>query len=184
MRDVELSGPVAKRWWRGADVVHARLPGSAEERHRSLGRSDRRRHHQPPAGRGDTAQDREAGGRGPSGGQRRTRDQQSAGVRHQPAVPAAHATGRWTTRARWNTSTTAQAELARVAHITQQTLRFYRQTASRSEISNIPEILHSIVQLYQIADHRQPTSRSEHKFRGTPHLALLWSASCGSCLPT
>ena len=42
----------------------------------------------------------------------------------------------------------AQAELARVAHITQQTLRFYRQSVSRS-LTNLPEVLDQIVQLYQ-----------------------------------
>jgi signal transduction histidine kinase len=43
---------------------------------------------------------------------------------------------------------TAQAELARVAEITQQTLRFYRQSVSRSN-TNIAEIMNSIVTLYQ-----------------------------------
>ncbi len=62
----------------------------------------------------------------------------------------------------------AQAELARVAHITQQTLRFYRQTASRSD-TNIPEVLLSILQLYgmRISAAR---IRVEQKFRGVPHL--------------
>jgi signal transduction histidine kinase len=44
--------------------------------------------------------------------------------------------------------TTAQAELARVSEITQQTLRFYRQSVSRSN-TNIAEIMNSIVTLYQ-----------------------------------
>lgn len=63
---------------------------------------------------------------------------------------------------------TAQAELARVGHITQQTLRFYRQNASRS-MTNIPEVLQSIVQLYQM---RITAARIqvEQEFRGTPHL--------------
>jgi signal transduction histidine kinase len=43
---------------------------------------------------------------------------------------------------------TAQAELARVAEITQQTLRFYRQSVSRSN-TNIAEIMDSIVTLYR-----------------------------------
>jgi signal transduction histidine kinase len=43
---------------------------------------------------------------------------------------------------------TAQNELARVAEITQQTLRFYRQSVSRS-MTNIAEIMDSIVTLYQ-----------------------------------
>ncbi len=43
---------------------------------------------------------------------------------------------------------TAQAELARVAEITQQTLRFYRQSVSRS-VTNLAEIMDSIVTLYQ-----------------------------------
>ena len=62
----------------------------------------------------------------------------------------------------------AQAELARVAHITQQTLRFYRQTASRSD-TNVPEVLRSIVQLYQL---RMTAAHVyvEEKFRGTPNL--------------
>lgn len=62
----------------------------------------------------------------------------------------------------------AQAELARVAHITQQTLRFYRQTASRTE-TDIPEILESIVQLYRMridAAH----IRVQQRFRDTPPL--------------
>ena len=62
----------------------------------------------------------------------------------------------------------AQAELARVAHITQQTLRFYRQTASRSN-TNIPEVLISILQLYGM---RISAARIEveQRFQGTPHL--------------
>ena len=62
----------------------------------------------------------------------------------------------------------AQAELARVAHITQQTLRFYRQTASRCD-TNVPEVLQSIVQLYQM---RLSAAHIEvkQKYRGTPHL--------------
>ena len=43
---------------------------------------------------------------------------------------------------------TAQAELARVAEITQQTLRFYRQSVSRSR-TDLAEVLSSIVALYQ-----------------------------------
>ncbi len=42
----------------------------------------------------------------------------------------------------------AQAELARVAEITQQTLRFYRQSVSRAQ-TNLAEIMDSIVTLYQ-----------------------------------
>ena len=63
---------------------------------------------------------------------------------------------------------TAQSELARVAHITQQTLRFHRQTASRSD-TNVPEVLHSIVQLYQMRI-TAARIRVEQKYRGTPHL--------------
>jgi signal transduction histidine kinase len=43
---------------------------------------------------------------------------------------------------------TAQAELARVAEITQQTLRFYRQSVSRSN-TDLAEVMSSIVTLYQ-----------------------------------
>ncbi|WP_169315290.1 ATP-binding protein [Terriglobus roseus] len=43
---------------------------------------------------------------------------------------------------------TAQGELARVAEITQQTLRFYRQSASRSR-TDLAEVMSSIVKLYQ-----------------------------------
>jgi PAS domain S-box-containing protein len=43
---------------------------------------------------------------------------------------------------------TAQAELARVAEITQQTLRFYRQSVSRSR-TDVAEVMTSIVTLYQ-----------------------------------
>jgi len=43
---------------------------------------------------------------------------------------------------------TAQSELARVSEITQQTLRFYRQSTSPAE-TNIAELLDSIVTLYQ-----------------------------------
>jgi PAS domain S-box-containing protein len=43
---------------------------------------------------------------------------------------------------------TAQSELARVSAITQQTLRFYRQTSSPTT-TNLAEVLDSIVQLYQ-----------------------------------
>ncbi len=64
--------------------------------------------------------------------------------------------------------TVAQAELARVAHITQQTLRFYRQTASRSH-TNVPEVLQSIIQLYQMRI-TAACIQVREKFRGTPHL--------------
>ncbi len=64
--------------------------------------------------------------------------------------------------------TIAQAELARVAHITQQTLRFYRQTASSSNV-NIPEILQAIVALYQLRM-KAANIRVEERYRGLPHL--------------
>ena len=43
---------------------------------------------------------------------------------------------------------TAESELARVSEITQQTLRFYRQSTSPSEV-NVGEVLDSILRLYQ-----------------------------------
>ena len=42
---------------------------------------------------------------------------------------------------------TAQAELARVSEITQQTLQFYRQSTSPT-VSNIPDVLDSVLTLY------------------------------------
>jgi signal transduction histidine kinase/HAMP domain-containing protein len=61
---------------------------------------------------------------------------------------------------------TAQAELARVSEITQQTLRFYRQSTSASA-TNVAEILDSILALY----HPRLLSSNvtvNRRFRGTP----------------
>ena len=63
---------------------------------------------------------------------------------------------------------TAEAELARVSEITQQTLRFYRQSTLPSRV-NIADILNSIVTLYQ----PRFTSASVtlvKKFRGEPEI--------------
>jgi len=63
---------------------------------------------------------------------------------------------------------TAEAELARVSEITQQTLRFYRQPTLPSRV-NIADILNSILLLYQ----SRITSASvtvEKKFSGEPEV--------------
>jgi nitrogen fixation/metabolism regulation signal transduction histidine kinase len=63
---------------------------------------------------------------------------------------------------------TAQEELARVSQITQQTLRFYRQSTLPSRV-NIADILNSIVALYQ----SRITSASVtvvRRFRGEPEV--------------
>ncbi len=63
---------------------------------------------------------------------------------------------------------TAQAELSRVAQITQQTLRFYRQSTLPSR-ANVVEILNAIVMLYQprIAAGKVVV---EKRFRGEPEV--------------
>jgi PAS domain S-box-containing protein len=63
---------------------------------------------------------------------------------------------------------TAQSELARVSEITQQTLRFYRQSTSPS-LTNLPEILDSLLTLYRpriVSSHITVT----RKFRGDPQV--------------
>jgi PAS domain S-box-containing protein len=64
--------------------------------------------------------------------------------------------------------TTAQAELARVAEITQQTLRFYRQSSSAGPV-NLVEVLDSLLTLYRsrlTASHVTVVKR----FRGEPQV--------------
>jgi signal transduction histidine kinase/HAMP domain-containing protein len=63
---------------------------------------------------------------------------------------------------------TAQAELARVAEITQQTLRFYRQSTSAGP-SNLVEVMDSLLTLYRsrlAASH----VTVERRFRGEPQV--------------
>ncbi len=64
--------------------------------------------------------------------------------------------------------TTAQAELARVSEITQQTLRFYRQSSSAS-MTNLVEVMDSLLTLYKsrlLASHVTVKKR----FRGEPQV--------------
>ena len=63
---------------------------------------------------------------------------------------------------------TAEAELERVSEITQQTLRFYRQSTSPT-FTNVAEVLDSVVKLYQGRINSAGVV-VERRFRGEPEV--------------
>ena len=145
VRNLELNGEGGKAE-AAVDMADQRLPGAHDTERGALGGDHRAGRQRPQAQRGSTAPQREARRNRAPGRFDRARDQQSARSHHQPALSAAQFQRLPDPAQKYVTM--AEYEVHRIAEITQQTLRFYRQPTQPAR-ATMEELLDSVLNLYQ-----------------------------------